>query len=87
MVQKMAITFPIPVFRGLRECYTVFKELTPRFRTYELRGQGKREGRKRNVPNQDKPTPHTLLQKLSPKMYNTPLSDKLKLKTLFDDEA
>ena len=30
--------------------------------------------RKRNVPNQDKQTPHTVLQKLSPKTLRTPLN-------------
>ena len=49
---------------------TFFKELTLRSRTYELRGQGK----KRNVPNQDKQTPHTVLQKISPKTLRTPLT-------------
>ena len=41
---------------------TFYKELAPRSRTYELRGQG---GKKRNVQNQDKQTPHTVLQKLT----------------------
>ena len=49
------------------------KELILRSRTYELRGQGKR----RNVQNQDKQTPHTVLQKLSPKPSRTPLSETL----------
>ena len=48
-----------------------FKELTPRSQTYELRGQEKKN--KRNVPNQDKQTPHIVLQKLSPKTLRTPL--------------
>ena len=30
------------------------------------------KGKKRNVPNQDKQTPHTVLQKISPKMLRTP---------------
>ena len=55
----------------------IFKELAPRPRTYELHGQGKK---KRNGQNQDKQTPHTVLQKLSPKACTTPLSIKLKLR-------
>ena len=42
---------------------TFFKELTSHSRTYELRGQGG----KKNLQNQDKQTPHTVLQKLCPK--------------------
>ena len=41
----------------------IFKELTPHSRTYELRGQGE----KKSIQNQDKQTPHTVRQKLSPK--------------------
>ena len=52
---------------------TVFKEFTPRSRTYEHRIQGK----KRNDQNQDKQTPHTVLQKLSPKMTHIPLIETL----------
>ena len=47
----------------------IFKELTPRSRTYQLRGQRK----KRNVQNHDKKTPHTILQKLSRKTTHLPL--------------
>ena len=46
-----------------------FKELTPRSRTYELRGQGK----KSSIRFKDKQTPHTVLQKLSPKVTPRPL--------------
>ena len=46
-----------------------FKELTPRSWTYELRGQGN----KKHIPNQRQHTPHTILQKLSPKPWPTPL--------------
>ena len=48
---------------------TVFEDLTPRSRTYELRGQGKKKG---NDQNQDKQTPHTVLQKLSLKTTHVP---------------
>ena len=48
---------------------TVFKKLTPRSRTYELRSQGE----KSYAPNQDKQTPHTVLQKLFPKKIGTHL--------------
>ena len=57
---------------GLKGVYVqkidIFKELTQNFRTYELRGQGKK-----NDQNQDKQAPHTILQKLSPKVTYTPL--------------
>ena len=48
---------------------TFFKELTPHSRTYELRGQGEK---KNSIQNQDKQTPHTVLQKLPPKTIPTP---------------
>ena len=52
----------------------VFKEFTPTGRTYELRGQGKKkEKRKSSLEIQDKQTPRTTLQKLSPKMATSPL--------------
>ena len=41
----------------------VFKEFTPPEGAYELRGQE----RKKNVTIPDKQTPHTTLQKLSPR--------------------
>ena len=40
----------------------IFKVLTPHSRTYELRGQGKKNQYKINTQ-----TPHAVLQKLSPK--------------------
>ena len=54
----------------MTEKSTFFKELTPRSRTYELRGQ--RGGSIYKI--KDTQTPHTVLQKLPPKAYNTPLS-------------
>ena len=61
-----------PPFKGvLYQNIDIFKESAPRSRTYQLRGQGKK-----NVPNHDKQTPHTVLPKLSPKMYNAPLRIK-----------
>ena len=48
-----------------------FKELTPSSQTYELNGQGKK---KSSTQNQDKQTPHTVLQKLSPKLTPSPLT-------------
>ena len=45
----------------------IFKELTPRLRTFELRGQGKNEEKKQSLEIQDKQTPHTVLQKLTSK--------------------
>ena len=50
---------------------TVFKELTPRSFTYGLRCQEKQ----RNDQNQDKQTPRTVLQKLSPKTTHVPLKN------------
>ena len=50
-----------------------FKELTPRSQTNELCGQGEK-----NVQNQDKQTPHTVLQKLSPKKLGIPLNSSWK---------
>ena len=47
----------------------IFKELTPHSWTYELRGQGI----KKSIQNQNKQTPHTVLQKLSPKPRPWPL--------------
>ena len=52
---------------------TFCKELTPRSRTYELRGQGKKSIYK----IKGKQTPHTVLQKLSPKPSRTPLKLKM----------
>ena len=57
-----------PVRGRARKKIDVFKELTPCFRTYELRGQGKE-----SIQIQDKQTPHTVLQKPSPKMSTGPL--------------
>ena len=46
----------------------VFKARTPRSWTYELHGQGKKKGkRKKGQKIQDPQTPHTVLQKSSPK--------------------
>ena len=53
---------------------SVFEELTPSFRTYELRGQG---GKKSSIRIKDKQTPHTVLQKLSPKTTPPPLNQHL----------
>ena len=59
----------------------IFKELTPRSRTYELRSQG---GKKSIYKIKDKHTPHTVLQKLSPKPSPAPLMDPkdIKIKNL-----
>ena len=46
----------------------IFKELTPCSWTYELRGQGE----KKKTTN-SRQTPHTVLQKLSPKTTPRPL--------------
>ena len=54
----------------------VFKELTPHSWSYELRGQGKKKLNK----IKDKQTPHTVLQKLSPKTMTSPLNKTLKLR-------
>ena len=51
----------------------VFKELTPRSWTYELRGQGKKK------TNKVKDIPHTVLQKLSPKTMTSPLKEDIEL--------
>ena len=51
----------------------IFKELTPRSRTYEPRGQGKEKQSIYKI--KDKQTPHTVLQKLSPKACSGPLID------------
>ena len=49
----------------------IFKELAPRSRTYELRGQGKKKEKYQITTNK-----HLTLsyKKLSPKMYNAPLT-------------
>ena len=62
------------VFNGKK--LTFVKELTRRLWTYELHGQGEKE-KKRNVLNQDKQTPHTVVQKLSPQVLHPPLRVKL----------
>ena len=59
-----------PLRGWLRKKSTVFKELTPRSRTH---GASRPREKKSKVPNQDKHTPHTVLQKLSPKTLRTPL--------------
>ena len=56
----------------MSEKSTFLKKLTPRSRTYELRGQGE----KKSKQNKDKQTPHTVLQKLSPKLTPTLLTPK-----------
>ena len=56
-----------------------FKELTPRSWIYELCGKGKKKKKKKKKKidqNQDKHTPHTVLQKLSPKTTHVPLTPK-----------
>ena len=53
----------------------VFKELTPSFRTYELRGQGVKKKSSNRI--KDKQVPHTVLQKLSPKTMTSPLNKTL----------
>ena len=69
MVQKMPITSHIPSLRGqVTGKSTIFKELTPRSRTYEFCGKGEKSIYK----FKDKQTPHTVLQKLSPKPSPTP---------------
>ena len=66
MVLKMTITSLYPSIKGEGNGkIDVFKELTPRSRTYEPRGQGK----KKSIQNQLKQTPRTVLQKLSPKPW------------------
>ena len=61
-----------PQFKGvLVQKIDIFKELTPRSRTYELCSQGKEK--KKYYQIQDRQTPHTVLQKLSPKATYTPL--------------
>ena len=57
---------------GVRKIDSFFKELTPRSQTYELRSQGEKKKNK-HIQNQDKQTPHTVLQKLLPKLTPTPL--------------
>ena len=53
---------------GVGKTDIFFRELTPSSRAYELRSRGGGD-----VQNQDKQTPHTVLQKLSPKPTHTPL--------------
>ena len=67
----------IPLRGSVSEKSTIFKELSPRSRTYELRGKGKKKEKKALIRFKDKQTPHTVLQKLSPKMTLSPLSKAL----------
>ena len=56
---------------ALRGELHIFKEFTPRKLTYELRSQEKKKKSIRQI--QHKQTPHTTLQKLSPKKSWRPL--------------
>ena len=61
----------------------VFKEFTLRKPTYELRCQeNERKEKGSSFRIQDKQTPHTTLQKLSPKMTTSPLSKKFSVNSL-----
>ena len=52
------------------------KELTPRSRTYELRGQGKKEKEKSSIRIKDKQGPPHCLTKIISKSDTSPLNVK-----------
>ena len=75
--RKMQAVMGVDVNRHMSKKLTFSKELTPSLQTYELHGQGEKKKEKRNYQNQDKQTPHTILQKLPPKTTHLPSSETL----------